>query len=151
MYIKVNLSKISVMTEVTRKDIEFLFQEEVLNDHGQYLLNLFYDTIKQKKIRKDDVLYNSLQYDVERKGKNYILNIIFETYGRYIEIRSHKKNKITVDTNKLLWGSRHKNKPKNVDWYSKNAYGSLNRLISRIMYELTDSEFERLKSILENR
>jgi len=139
------------MAEVTKKDIEFLFQEETLTQHGKYVLDLFHDTIRRKKIRKEDHLYNELRYEVEKKGLNYILTFFFDNVGRYIEIRKHKKRNFFVDTNKLLWGSQNRKRSKDVDWYSKNAYGSLNRLISILMYELTDSEFARLKSILENK
>ena len=40
---------------------------------------------------------------------------------------------------------------KNTQWYAKNMFGGLNRLISRVMYGLSDREIERLKGILENR
>lgn len=140
------------MAEVTRKDVEFLFQEEALTEHGKYVMDLFHETISRKKLIKDDVLYTTMKYEIEKKGVNFILNFFFENYGRYIEIRKHKKRNFFVDSNKLLWGKEHKKKkPKDTDWYSKNAYGSLNRLISIIMYELIDSEFDRLKAILETR
>ena len=38
-----------------------------------------------------------------------------------------------------------------IDWYAINMYGGLNKLISRIMYGLTDEEIARLKGILSNR
>lgn len=144
------------MAEFSDKDIEFLFQEEVLDQHGEFLMDLFEDSITRKNVRESDELLESIDYKVSKRGKNRVLTIMFEQYGRFIEIRMHKrkKNKFSVNTNQLLWGSKDnsmKKKSKNVDWYSKNAYGSLNRLISMLMNDLSEKEIARLKGILENR
>lgn len=142
---------------ITDKDIEFLFQEEVLDQHGEYLLDLFVESIEQKKIRVSDELLESLNYKVTRSGNDRILNVSFLTYGRFIEIRRHKMSKSRnkdVNTNSLIWGHKQnsmKKKAKDVDWYSKNAFGSLNRVISILMYELGDQERARLIGILQNR
>ena len=58
-----------------------------------------------------------------------------------------------VDTNRTVWGMKANRNPvkKNTRWYAKNMYGGLNRLISRVMYGLSDAEIARLKGILENR
>lgn len=144
------------MADFSDKEIEFLYQEEVLDQHGEFLLDLYEETISKKNIRDSDELLESISYKVSKNGNNRILTIIFEQYGRFIEIRFHKKNKnkFTVNTNLLLWGSKQnsmKKKPKNVDWYSKNSYGSLNRLISILMNEMSEKEVARLKGILQNR
>lgn len=143
------------MAEFSEKDIEFLFQEEVLDQHGEYLLNLFGDTIQKKKIRESDELLQSLDYKISKSGNDRVLKIAFETYGRFIEIRRHKKqNKFDVNTNQLLWGGRQNTmnkKSKNVDWYSRNAFGSLNRLLSILSNEFSEETIARLKGILENR
>lgn len=143
------------MADFSEKDIEYLFQEEVLDQHGEYLLDLFEETIEKKNIRESDDLLHSLDYRIGKSGNDRILKIAFETYGRFIEIRQHRKrNKFNVNTNELLWGIRQntmKKKPKNVDWYSRNAYGSLNRLLSILSNEFSEKEIARLKGILENR
>ncbi|MDD2799374.1 MAG: hypothetical protein PHV20_12350 [Bacteroidales bacterium] len=140
----------------TNKEIEFLFQQEVLDQHGEYLLDLFVESIEGKNIRMTDELLESLNYKVTRSGNDWVLNVSFFTYGRFLEIRSHKmkkKQKDNVNTNALVWGHKNtmKKKTKNVDWYSKNAFGAMNRLISILMYELGDKERERLVGILKNR
>lgn len=144
------------MAEFTQKDIEYLFQEEVLDQHGEYMMDLFLDTIEEKNIRVSEDLLESLDYRIFREGENRGLRVNFLNYGRFIEIRKHKKqgkkNLFDTNTNAMLFGLKE-NKPKykDVDWYSKNAYGSLNRLISILMYELSDQEVARLKGILQNR
>lgn len=144
------------MADITQKDIEFLFQEEVLDQHGEYLIDLLVDTIHEKNIRVSDDLLESLSSRTFREGENRGLRVNFLTYGRFIEIRKHrklgKKNRFDTNLNASLFGLKE-NKPrvKDTDWYSKNAYGSLNRLISILMYELSDQEVARLKGILQNR
>jgi|GEM_PF-971002 hypothetical protein len=150
------LHEICIMP-ITDKDIEFLFQEEVLDQHGEYLLDLFVESIEQKNIKVSEDLLESLNYKVTRTGNDRVLNVSFLTYGRFIEIRRHKMNKSRskdVNTNSLIWGHKQNSlnkKAKDVDWYSKNSFGSLNRLISILMYELGDEERARLIGILRNR
>jgi hypothetical protein len=144
------------MAEISQKDIEFLFQEEVLSQHGEFLIDLLTETLEEKNIRVTDDLLESLNYQVSRQGQDRILKVNFFDYGRFIEIRKHKtkqQNRMDVNTNRLLWGVKENKlkKGKDTDWYSKNAYGSLNRLISILMNELSKEEITRLKGILENR
>lgn len=144
------------MDQDVTKDIEWLWQEEVLDQHGEFLMDLFQDTIAEKNIRVSDDLSLSLDYRIFREGNDRGLRVKFLTYGRFIEIRKHKKrNSMDTKTNALLWNAKdntmQRRKMKDVDWYSRNAYGSLNRLISIVMYELTDQEINRLKGIIQNR
>lgn len=143
------------MADVDNKDIEFLWQEEVLSQHGEFLMDLFQDTITEKNIRVSDDLMDSLNYSAFREGENRGLRINFFEHGRFIEIRKHKKrNRMDTNTNAMLWGAKDNTinkKMKDVDWYSRNAYGSLNRLISIVMNELSADEINRLKNIIQNR
>lgn len=143
------------MAEPTREDIEFLFQEEVLSQHGEFVVDLLQDTLEEKNIIFEGNLHKILDYDTFKRGVQRGLRISFFDYGRFIEIRKHKKqSKMDVNTNRLIWGIREnsmKKKPKDTDWYSKNVYGSLNRLIGVLMNEFSDHEIERLKKIIANR
>lgn len=143
------------MAEPTREDIEFLFQEEVLSQHGEFVVDLLQDTLEKKNIIFEGNLHKILDYDTFKRGVQRGLRISFFDYGRFIEIRKHKKqSKMDVNTNRLIWGIREnsmKKKPKDTDWYSKNVYGSLNRLIGVLMNEFSDHEIERLKKIIANR
>lgn len=144
------------MDNITQKDIELLFQEEVLDQHGEYLMDLFIETIEEKNIRVTDDLLESLTYRIFKEGGDRGLRVNFLIYGRLIEIRRHKrlshKNSPSTNTNTLLWGIKENNvkKGKDTDWYSANAYGSLSRLYSILSNELTNEEVARLKSILQN-
>lgn len=144
------------MAEISQKDIEFLFQEDVLDEHGEYLCDLLVETLEEKNIRVSDELLESINCRTFTEGQNRGLRVNFLVYGRFIEIRKHKKNQTKLsqtNTNALLWGIKENRakKPKDTDWYSSNAYGSLNRLISILMNELSDQEVTRLKGILQNR
>jgi len=144
------------MADISQKEIELLFQEEVLGEHGRYLIDLFYQTIEEKNIRVTDELLESLASSVFKEGGNRGLRVSFLIYGRFIEIRRHKrlshKNSLSTNTNALIWGIKENQvkKGKDTDWYSANAYGSLNRLYSILSNELTQEEVARLKGILQN-
>lgn len=135
-------------------DIELLFIEEVLDQWGnEDLIETLYDSVVSKKLRDSDELLDSLQAKIGREGNNPKLTVKFMSYGRALEIRFKRKKEKDVNTNVLLFGAkenRPKKRRKNADWYSKNAYGLLNKLISRLSYEYSDEEIKRLKGILEH-
>lgn len=141
------------MAEPTREDIAFLFQEEVLQQHGDYLIKILQETLEEKKIHFEGNLHDVLNYETFKDGVSRGLRLSFFDYGRFIEIRKHKrKSKMDVNTNQLIWGIKDNTmRNKNTDWYSRNVYGSLNRLIGILMYEFTDYELERLKKTITNK
>ena len=75
-----------VMSEISQKDIEFLFQEEVLDQHGEYLIDLLTETLQGKNIRVTDDLMEGLNYRMFREGENRGLRVNFFTYGRFIQL-----------------------------------------------------------------
>lgn len=135
-------------------DIELLFIEEVLDQHGEYIADLLRDDIANKRLRISDDLIDSIDYRTQG-GKAPKLEISFFSYGRAVEINFHKRSQNTkkwaeTNTNQSVWGVKSNTKNwKNTRWYSKNAYGSLNRLIGRLSYEYTEAEQARLKRILQ--
>lgn len=145
------------MAETVPKEITFAFQEKVLKEHGEYLLKLFRETLASKRMRDSNTLYNDLKYEVTTEGENRIFKLYFTGYGRSLESRYNmlkskpKFNVFQDNTNEAVWGAKQNTvKPKNVNWYSRNAYGSMNRLIAILMYELTDEEIARLKQQIQS-
>lgn len=138
------------------KEIKVLFIREVLDQHAEFLSDLFTDTLEANKIYRTGELADGIKYKVKTSSDSTALHISFPDYGRFIEIRYNKlkkkkKNSFNVDTNKELFGIKNNSfKIKNVNWYSRNAYGSLNRLISMLSNEFSEQEIERLKNILSN-
>jgi len=80
-----------------------------------------------------------------------VLSIKFPDYGRFIEIQKHKHRIKTESrsSNEAKW--RKKQKKKDTSWYSRNAYGALNKLIGNLMYGYSDEVMERLKEELKNK
>lgn len=145
-------------------EIELMFISDQLYVHGDYLTDLVIDAIESKGLitqQEKDHLIDSISYEViDRKGINPMLIMNFPDYGRFIEINYHKRsrNSATLDSinaNAAVWGRPNRKKmkrtKKDTRWYSKNVYGSLNRLIGILMYELSDEERTRLTRILENK
>lgn len=133
-------------------EVELLFIRETLDQHGEYLTDLLYDTIVEKKLRVSDDLMHSIDYQTDYNSKNPTLKISFISYGRAIEINYHKKNtSFESGVNRDIWGIReNRRKKKNTLFYSRNVYGSLNRLIAILSNEYSDAEKERLKGILKH-
>ena len=135
-------------------DLELLFVKEVLDQHGEFLIDLLQEDIERKKIRDTDDLLQSLHYKVSNEGIDPVLQISFMSYGRALEIRWHQRSsnskKWVSDTNKAVWGiDRKPRKRKNVLFYTRNVYGSQNRLIQILASEFDEQERARLKAILD--
>ena len=137
-------------------EVELLFIQEELDQHGEFVTDLLRDEIERKRLRDTDKLLDSIDYKVTSYGIDPVLQISFFSYGRAIEIRWHKRSSNTkkwvTDTNKEVWGinNRRKTRRKNTTWYARTVYGSVNRLISRLSYGFSDEEKLRLKSILDH-
>lgn len=136
-------------------EVELLFIRETLDQHGEYLVDILYDAIVEKNLRVSDALLESLAYSVETKGGNPTLLVSFLTYGRALDANYYKKKQSSVwetNTNRDVWGikeNRPRKNKKNTQFYSKNVYGSINRLVSILSNEYTDAEQQRLKNILK--
>lgn len=142
-------------------DTEQLFIREVLDQHGEYLLDLLGQGIEDKELIVSGDLLDRISYQVKKEGNDYHLLLSFYSHGRFIEIRYHKRKSansklLQQGLNNMLWGKREsiesragrRKKKKNTDWYTRNVYGAQNRLIGRLMYDLTDDVIARLKEEL---
>ncbi|KAA6328214.1 hypothetical protein EZS27_022871 [termite gut metagenome] len=143
------------MSEADNKELNLLFIEEELSQHGEWLCDAFTEAIEKQKLILTQDLHDSINYSTFNKDGNPGLRINFLSYGRAFEIAGYKRKnkKHEVDTNREVWGIKlnRQQEKKNTQWYARNMYGGLNRLVSRIMYGLSDVEIARLKSIIENR
>ena len=141
------------MVSEESKELKQLYIEEEFSQHGEWLCDALIEAIERRGLIRTDNLHDSISYKTCHQGQNPGRKVSFFSYGRAFEIAGNKKNRHTVDTNREVWGMRQNRRAmkKNTQWYAKNMFGGLNRLISRVMYGLSDREIERLKGILENR
>ena len=143
----------------TNAQIEQHWIAEKLDEHGEYLTDLFIEAIQQKDIINSGELLDYFDSGSKWKVANIagtgMLSFPFFNYGRFVEIQSIKRRKIkteTPDTNAAIWGiktKKKKSRTKNAQWYTKNVYGAQNRLIGRIMYGLSDIERNRIIETLK--
>jgi len=139
----------------TDKELEYEFIVESLDVWADvWVIPELEDAIDRLNLKNTGDLRTSFSSKVVR-GVNPKLELTFLSYGRAIEIAYHKKRSkntskfLREQTNKSLWGVKSKSKSKkDTRWYSKNVYGSLNRLIGKLMYEYDDVALERMKNIL---
>lgn len=130
-------------------EIEDLFVREVLDTHGEYLVDLLQDSIEEKKLRITDKLIDSLDYKVVKRGGNYVLEVSFLGYGRAVEIAWHKSKRMRRMGEPVSGRELRRAKRKDTRFYARNVYGSINRLLGRMASEYSDAEIARLKGILE--
>ena len=143
-------------------ELELEFIMEVLDQHGEYLSDLLVDVIGEKKLIKEEVLIQNIHFKVTKYGLNPVLQVSFPDYGRFIEIKYHKKSQNTSfwrtshsEAKAAIWGRKadkiKAKRKKDTKWYAKTVYGSINRLIGILMNEFTEEEKTRLKNIIEYR
>ena len=133
-------------------DIEDLFVREILDTHGEYIVDLLQDSIEEKKLRITDELLESLDYKVVKREGDYVLQISFLSYGRAVEIQYFKSKRIRRENRENNKSTDFRRaKKKDTRFYARNVYGSINRLLGRMSSEYSDQEIARLKGILENR
>ena len=132
--------------------IEDFFVRRQLYLHGDYVLDLLRDSIKEKNLRVTDDLLDSLKYQVHKKNESeYVLEISFLSYGRAVEIqyfKSKQKRREQAESGQRAKDMRRAKK-KDTRFYAKNVYGSLNRLIGKLGSEYTEQEKQRIKNFLE--
>ena len=141
-------------------EVELLFIERILEQHGEMVCDLLREQIQAKDLRITDELLDSINFKVSKYGINPVLLIEFFAYGRFIEInwfkrRSQNSQTIAVNTNRVIWGI-HENrkrtkKKKDTRWYAKTAYGTINHLLSVLSSNFSEAEKEKLKQILQIR
>ncbi|PKP02053.1 MAG: hypothetical protein CVU11_13175 [Bacteroidetes bacterium HGW-Bacteroidetes-6] len=144
--------------EFNQDEAKRLFLSEELDKHGDYLLGLLLQTIDEMKIVDKGKLIESIRYKVIALSKDRArLEFSFMGYGRALEINYYKKPGYTRAAWKDIYGIKSrediqmeyasKNRKK-VNWYSRNVYGSLNTLYSRVAYGYTEEAIQRLKQII---
>ncbi|MHC1707474.1 MAG: hypothetical protein AB9842_08130 [Bacteroidales bacterium] len=139
-------------------DVELTWISDVLDQHGEFVVDLLEQAIHDKNVKLSGDLESSLAYKTH-ESRNPSLQLSFLSYGRAIEIRYHKSRNTRKQndsrSNRFILGARQplqkKLKQKDTRWYAKTVYGSLNRLIGILMNEFSESEKQRIKGILEQR
>lgn len=143
-------------------DLELEFIAGSLATHGTYLKDLLQEAINAKKLIKDGSLLSGINFGVQKYGQDPALTFSFASYGRFIEIRYHKKSLNSMlwkqshaEAKAAIWGRRQpkvrSRKKKDTRWYAKTVYGSINELIGHIMYDMSSQELSRLKNIIETK
>lgn len=141
-------------TEGRFDEIELAFIRDELDIHGEYVLDILHEALEAREMIDSGDLDESMTAKVGPDRENPTLSISFLSYGRASEIRWHRsKNRSVIQemsaNRRNYLAKERKRKIKDTRWYAKNVYGSLNRLIGILMYELTDQERERIKGILK--
>lgn len=134
------------------EELKLLFIEEELSQHGEWLADVLSDAIEKKRLRQTDRLLQSIDYESFKERGNPGVRFSFMSYGRAVDIAAYRESKHKVNTMEVVWGQKQNTmKKRNNRWYAKSMYSGYYRLVSRLMYGLSDHEIERLKGILANR
>ena len=57
------------MTDDEKKELELLFIEEELSQHGEWLADVLTEAIEKRKLRRTDDLLHSVNYSAFKEGK----------------------------------------------------------------------------------
>lgn len=139
------------MVSEESSDLKLLYIEEELSQHGEWLCDLLIEELEKKHLMRSQDLRDSIRYDTFHSGENPGVKVNFLSYGRAFEISGYKRNRKSSAISDIWGVKENRTRKKNTRWYAMNMYGGLNRLISRIMYGLSEQEIKRLKGILQNR
>ena len=135
-------------------DVKLLFIQEELSQRGEWLSDLFTEIIENRDLVQTHDLADSINYTAFSENDAPGLRVSFLDYGRALDIQGYKKNRHKVDAKSIAWGikkNKIKNRGKNTKWYASHMYEGLYKLVSRLMYGLSEYELERLKGILNER
>ena len=138
-------------------EVKLLYIEEELSQHGEWLADVLTEAIERGKLKNTGTLLDSINYESFKEDGNPGVRFSFMSYGRAVDIQAYKKSKHKVNTMEVAWGmkenrdSERKKKNRWKRWYASNMYSGYYKLVSRLMYELSDLEIARLKGILANR
>lgn len=143
--------------EASYKEVNEFIRRE-LDKHGEWLVDRFVEQLEKNGNRITDTLLNSLNWNLYDPGDGSAagLEVGFETYGRFFEIRSResrqrKDNAMPLNVNKLVWGIKErKKKRKSTRWYARNMYGGLGKLVSRLSAGISDDELQRIRQVMQD-
>lgn len=143
--------------EASYKEVNEFIRRE-LDKHGEWLVDVFIEQLEKNGNKITGQLLESLNWQLydPKDGSAAGLEIGFETYGRFFEIRSResrlkKENAMPLNTNKLVWGIKErKKKKKSTRWYARNMYGGLGKLVSRLSAGMTDDELQRIRQVMQD-
>jgi hypothetical protein len=141
-------------------DVELLFIQRTLSEHGEMICDRLKEQIQQKDLRITDKLLDSIDFKVSTYGINPVLLIEFFAYGRFIEINWFKRRSSNtlslvdvVNRGLTTKGSNRRKtaKKKDTRWYAKTAYGTINHLLSVLSTNFSEEEKDKLKLLLQSK
>ncbi|WP_338765995.1 hypothetical protein WAF17_02810 [Bernardetia sp. ABR2-2B] len=124
----------------------FKFAEQYSAKTNQFLRQ----EIQRLDVKDSGDLERTLSESVRRKGDEIIIDTIFKTYGRYVDMgvgfKSKKRQRQEME--EALGIKRRKKKGrKGKIWWSKVWYSRLNSLASGISYKLIEQTVNTVKEL----
>ena len=105
-------------------------------------------SIRLKKVKDTDSLLRGLRTEVEASGDSVVVNTIFKTYGRFVDMGTGRATSTGIEsaeTNRLFLTGR---KPKK--WYSPVFFGSIYNLYGAIGAKVAEQILTEQKQAFKN-
>ena len=133
-------------------EARILFIESELAWWTGYVKERLLVELTKKDVRVTDTLMNSLAGKVLAKaaGHEGAAQLIFDTAGRFVDMgagKGYHKGVPTQDNIKAKLMGTERRKP--IKWYSRVAYGSVNRLMYNFSAKYSEAISLGIKEILE--
>lgn len=140
----------------TRQDIELAFIADQLRWYGSTVSSEMRNRAKQLGIGVTDQLVGSIRYQLmEQSAGQGAVGIIFQEVGRMRDMGAGRGSRQDLSSNSIFTESNDDRRRrftgrKPAKFYSKVAYGNLDRLIYQLSNYLTDDVVATLKTQLES-
>jgi hypothetical protein len=138
--------------EVDIKKAAFIAEE--LNWWSKYVTERLTAELQRKRIKVSDDLLNSLKAAVESANANHegAAALSFKTYGRFVDMgagRGYHKGVPTSEQVRERVQDKRGRRPNK--WYSRVAYGTLDRLIMNLVSKYQDGTLNMLRTTLNEK
>lgn len=141
-----------IRPEVDIKKAAFIAEE--LTWWSNYVTDRLTAELQRRNMKVSDDLLNSLKAAVESANANHegAAALSFKTYGRFVDMgagRGYNKGVPSSEAVRERLQDRRGRRPKK--WYSRVAYGTLDRLIMNLVSKYQDGTLNMLKTTLNEK
>lgn len=129
-----------------------IFIQSELQWWSNYVQERLKVELEKKDVRVTDTLINSLAGKVmaQAAGHEGAAQLVFDTAGRFVDMgagKGYRKGVPTAENIKAKLMGIERRKP--IKWYSKTAYGSVNRLMYNFSAKYSEAISLGIKEVLE--
>ncbi len=137
-------------------EIEREYIRQELENHNKWLTELWGDKLVRRKLKREGKLMGSVARGSHSISGGDVMKLErgFLGYGRVLEIQHNRRKRglrgMRAEAREVAWGvKKYRKGAKNTQWYTRTLFGAQNRLVTRLMYGLSDFKRKVIRGQLE--